>query len=565
MSKNHEVKGEDVGRNISESGDLKERTRTILSNFVAPDLSSPPAKGNDRSTTSDGTSKSTTDVTGEFDKGTSPKELAKQGKFRDLTATSTDAFLEVSKVGDKSTPKISVEMKDLTKESSEKPHFVISKTGEIDMLGDPEALNAKDIRIQLDRSEGQVYPTDKQKESADKLVKYLSERIKEQNPDSTQSGVEVSDSNSVLPPESRRNPNLRQSQSADMTPETQESVGNMSRFKGTRGGEMPMGNTRDYFPKRDVPQQADESKRAAAVKEAAAGLFNPDKSAPYETIRKSPQGDCRVGRYGFSGRQIDSWLSGLNLGEPPDPAKIAELIKQGKLPKGFTADSVKKLQAMANKMSSGETPNKEDMAIIPKDLQESMATQMVGKLQTTLGDNPGAIAAGMMTGKPPAEVTKADLLTPSGKQLEEAGQRLFDIATARQQSSDDNDKIQWTQDGKVSIGNGKWLSGSAGEAFVAAQKAAAADGITIRVNSAGRTFEQQQYLYENRGTKGISRTVALPGTSNHEDGNALDIANYQQAKPYLQRFGFVHGDGRGPISNDLVHFKFTGKNSNRYA
>ena len=565
MSKNHEAKGEDVGRNSGNSSDLKERTRTILSNFVAPDLSGPPAKGNDRSTTRDGAHVNTTDASGEFDKRSSPSELAKQGKFKDMTATSSDAFLEVSKVGDKSTPKISVEMKDLTKETSDKPHFVISKTGQIDMMGDPEALNAKDIRIQLDRSEGQLYPTDKQKESADKLVKYLSERIKEQNPDSTQSGVEVNDSNAVLPPESRRNPNLRQSQSADMTPETQESVGNMNRFKGTRGGEMPMGNTRDYFPKREVPQQPDESKRVVAVKEAAAGLFNPDKSAPYETVRKSPQGDCRVGRYGFSGRQIDSWLSGLNLGEPPDPAKIAELIKQGKLPKGFTADSVKKLQAMAGKLSSGETPNKEDMALMPKDLQESMATQMVGKLQSTLGDNPGAIAAGMMTGKPPTEVTKADLLTPSGRQLEEAGQRLFDIATARQQSTDDNDKIQWTQDGKVNIGNGKWLSGSAGEAFAAAQKAAAADGITIRVNSAGRTYEQQQYLYENRGTKGISRTVALPGTSNHEDGNALDIANYQQAKPYLQRFGFVHGDGRGPISNDLVHFKFTGKNSNRYA
>jgi len=562
MSKNHETPGDNVGSAPRDRADLGERTRMILGNFVAPDLSSRPSKPNDNGTTSSG---SNLDAAKILNAEYSPKELAKQGLFTDRTANRTEGYLEVPKLDDKSTPKISVEMENLSKPSSEKPHFVIAKNGQIEMLGDPETMNAKDIRVQLDRSEGQIYPTEEQKQSADKLVKYLSERIKENNPESLKSGIEISDSNSVLPSETRNNPELRQSRAADMTPETQESVGRMNRFKGTRGGEMPMGNTRDYFPKREVPRQANESDRQAAVKESVAGLFNPDKASPYETIRKSAEGDCRVGRYGFSGRQIGNWLSGLDLGEPPDPAKIAELIKQGKLPKGFTADSVKKLQAMANKMSSGESPTKEDMALLPKDLQETMATQMVGKLQTTLGDNPGAIAAGMMTGKPVTEVTKADIETPTGRQLEEAGQRLFDIANARQQSTDDNDKLQWSADGKVSIGNGKWLSGSAGEAFVAAQKAAAADGVTIRVNSAGRTYEQQQYLYENRGTKGISRTVALPGTSNHEDGNALDIQNFQEAKPYLQRYGFVHGDGRGPIANDLVHFKYTGKNRSRYA
>lgn len=545
----------------SVSGD---NTRAILSNFVARDMSGPPTGTRDVITTGDGTAAASS--TENFDPKASPKELARQGKFKDRTSTNAEASLEIPRLDDKTAPKISVQMEDLTKQPPDKPHFVVRKDGQIEMLGDPEALNAKDIKVQLERSEGQMYPSETQQAAAEKLVQYLSQRLKEQNPELAQSGVELDDKDAVVSPEARNNAGVRQPQGSEMSPETQQSVGNMNRFKGNNGGEMPMGNTRDYFPERDVPRQANESDQQAAVKEAVAGLFNPDKAEPYSTIRKSPHGDYRAGRYGFSGNQINNWLAGLDLGDPPDPAKIAELIKQGKLPKGFTADSVKKLQSMAQKMASGTAPSKEDIGLLPKEMQETMATDMVGQFKDKVGDNPGAIATGMMSGKPASELTQEDLTSPTGKQLTEAGQRLYDIASAKQQSEDGNDKLQWTQDGKVSIGNGKWLSGAAGQAFVAAQRDAAADGITIRVNSAGRTYEEQQYLYANRGTKGISRTVALPGRSNHESGNALDIANYNEAKPYLQKYGFVHGDGNGPISNDLVHFKYTGRNTNsRYA
>ncbi|MBA4073549.1 MAG: hypothetical protein C0508_00825 [Cyanobacteria bacterium PR.023] len=565
MSRNQEINPSNDGAEPTRQSNA-ERTRSVLSSFAARDLSSPPVGRSDAVTTGDATvsgpSAQTSDA---YDPKVSPAELVKQGKFKDRTATRQESVLEIPDLNDKTPPKISVGMEDITKQPPDKPHFVVKQNGDIEMFGDPEALKAKDIKIQLERNEGQLYPTDAQKAAAEKLVTYLSDRLKSQNPDLAKNGVELADNDAVVSPEARQNAGMRQPQSSQMSPETQQSVGNMNRFKGNNGGEMPMGNTRDYFPNRDVPRQANESDQQAAVKEAAAGLFNPDKSEPYSTIRKSPEGDHRVGRYGFSGRQIHNWLAGLDLGDPPDPAKIEELIKQGKLPKGFNADSLKKLQAMAQKMANGEAPSKDDMKLLPKEMQETMATDMVGQLKERLGDNPGAIAAGMMSGKAPSELTQEDLNSPTGKQLADAGQRLYDIATARQQSTDDNDKIQWNQDGKVSIGNGKWLSGAAGQAFIAAQKDAAADGVTIRVNSAGRTLEEQKYLYANRGTKGISRTVALPGRSNHESGNALDIANYQQAKPYLQKYGFVHGDGNGPISNDLVHFKYTGRSNTRYA
>ncbi|CAN5513021.1 hypothetical protein BH10CYA1_BH10CYA1_53190 [soil metagenome] len=534
----------------------------ILRGSVTHEISGPAGGRRDVATVSDGTGGSGgNNESGALDPRVAPKDHVKAGRIKDKTAPQTDASLEVPNLNDRTPPKISVGMEDLTKQPPDKPHFVVKKNGDIEMYGDPEALHAKDIKVQIERSAGQLYPTEEQKAAADKLVGYLSQRLKSQNPDLAKNGVEVSDNDAVVSPQTRQQERMRQpAENAGMSPETQQNVGNMNRFRGSNGGEMPMRNTNDYYPERDVPRQANESDRQAAVKEAVSGLFNADHDKPYATVRKSPDGDYRVGRYGFSGRQISNWLAGLDLGDPPDPAKIEELIKAGKLPKGFNADSLKQMQAMADKMDKGGAPSAEEMKLLPKEMQESMATDMIGHYKGKVGDDPGAISAAMISGKPASELTQADVSSPTFNQLKEAGQKLYDIAGVRQQPHQDTDTIKWTADGKVSIGDGKWLSGSAGQALMAAKADAAAHGVDIQINSAGRTFEEQTYLYNHRGSPGISNTVARPGTSNHEHGDAVDIANYQQAKPFLLKYGFVHGDGNGPISNDLVHFKFAGGN-----
>ncbi|MBA3995046.1 MAG: hypothetical protein C0469_16125 [Cyanobacteria bacterium DS2.3.42] len=533
---------------------------------VSPEIFGSSRRSGDGTTINDGTTSTASVSSGDsLDPKLAP---SKQRRIVDRTAGRAEASLEVPDINDNTPPKISLALQDLNQQPPDKPHFVVKKDGSIEMHGDPEAMRAKDIKIQLERSEGQLYPSEDQKKAAEELVSYLSQRLKSQNPELAKNGVELTDNAAVVSPEARQRNGMRQPQeNAGMTPETQQNVGNMNRFKGSNGGEMPMRNTNDYYPERSVPRQANENDQQAAVKEAVAGLFNADREKPYETVRKSPQGDYRAGRYGFSGRQINNWLAGLDLGDPPDPAKIEELIKAGKLPKGFNAESLKKLQSMAAKMGNGEAPSADDMKLLPKEMQETMATDMVGQFKERVGDNPGAIAAGMMSGKPAGELTQEDLTSPTGKQLTEAGQKLYDIAKVRQQPHEDTDTMKWTADGKVSIGDGKWLSGPAGQAFKAAQADARAHGVEIKVNSAGRTFEEQAHLYRNRGTPGISRTVARPGTSNHEHGDAIDVQNYAQAKPFLQKYGFVHGDGRGPIANDLVHFKFVGGrgDNTRYA
>ncbi len=528
--------------------------RRVLSNFAARDLSGPTESSTLIDKSQSQYSSATASLSDKFDVTKSPRELSRAGVFTDRTQANNDQVLEVPNIGDSATPKISVSMQNLQQSPPEKPNFVIRKDGRIEMYGDPEALNAKEIKVQLERQEGQLQPTVEQQQAADKLVEYLSQRIKDKNPSSP--NVELNDTDNVVSPEAKQQPNIRPPASqGDMSPETQRSVGNMNRFRGNNGGEMPMSNTNEYFPPRDVPRGANESDQQAAIKEAAAGLFNPDKQAPYETVRRAPNGDHRVGRYGFNHRQINNWLESL-LGDPPDPSKIEQLIKEGKLPKGFNAESLKKLQALSKKMEAGETPTKDDMKGLPNTLQESMATDMVSQYKAVLQDNPGAIAAAFASGKPASELTQEDISSPQGKQLTEAGQRLYDIASTRQQSQDTNDVLQWDQNGKVSIGNGKWLDGAAGNAFKRAQDLARADGVDIVVNSAGRTRGEQQDLYNRRGTPGVSRVVALPGTSKHEKGNALDIQNWQQAKKYLLAAGFQHGDGRGPISGDLVHFSY---------
>ncbi|MBS2010509.1 MAG: transglycosylase SLT domain-containing protein [Cyanobacteria bacterium SZAS TMP-1] len=224
-----------------------------------------------------------------------------------------------------------------------------------------------------------------------------------------------------------------------MTPQTREAVQNSNRLSGTHGIDMPRAATDGMMSHtRGIPRQPNETERTMGIKEAVAGLWRPDHDKPYETIRRHPDGGYRVGRYGFSGRQLHSFLDGL--GDPPDPALIEKLIKEGKLPKDF-AEKLKnpeflaKLKGMADKMDQGQAPAKSDVQnLLPKEAQEAIATHLMGQLKDKVGDNPGAISAGMLSGKAPKDVTAADLSSPEGQQLSAAGQRLYDVAMFQQRA-----------------------------------------------------------------------------------------------------------------------------------
>ncbi len=97
-----------------------------------------------------------------------------------------------------------------------------------------------------------------------------------------------------------------------------------------------------------------------------------------------------------------------------------------------------------------------------------------------------------------------------------------------------------------------YLQAGAKESLRAALRAGLKQQPNLRmtITSAFRTVAQQHILYQvyQRDPKLIP-LAAKPGNSNHEDGLAIDVNNYQAWKPYLLGHGWQWLGG-----NDPVHF-----------
>jgi len=94
---------------------------------------------------------------------------------------------------------------------------------------------------------------------------------------------------------------------------------------------------------------------------------------------------------------------------------------------------------------------------------------------------------------------------------------------------------------------GYYLEGDAASAFNAMYASAAADGVTLQVNSAFRTMEKQRALVASEGAYLQGGLAARPGFSPHQRGDAVDIESgggtneaYQWLEANRSRFGFVN-------------------------
>jgi hypothetical protein len=76
----------------------------------------------------------------------------------------------------------------------------------------------------------------------------------------------------------------------------------------------------------------------------------------------------------------------------------------------------------------------------------------------------------------------------------------------------------------------------------------AATGEHIKVNEAMRSRERQAELYA-RFKAGKGGRAAPPGKSFHETGNAVDVANWEKAGPYMRKYGF-----KNDLTDDRNHF-----------
>ena len=102
--------------------------------------------------------------------------------------------------------------------------------------------------------------------------------------------------------------------------------------------------------------------------------------------------------------------------------------------------------------------------------------------------------------------------------------------------------------------NGKFMEAQAGNRLRLLLKKAEADGIKLKIISAYRSFEYQQMLWERevshemwgglsyeKAVEKVGRTLALPGSSEHNTGLAVDlgfILRYPRLKEQMTGIDF---------------------------
>jgi hypothetical protein len=93
------------------------------------------------------------------------------------------------------------------------------------------------------------------------------------------------------------------------------------------------------------------------------------------------------------------------------------------------------------------------------------------------------------------------------------------------------------------IGDGEYLAAPAARAFTALRAAAARDGVTMGVNDAYRSLEDQERLAAQLGLYSQGGLAARPGTSTHGLGVSLDLDLDGAAQRWMQAnagaYGFV--------------------------
>jgi hypothetical protein len=101
----------------------------------------------------------------------------------------------------------------------------------------------------------------------------------------------------------------------------------------------------------------------------------------------------------------------------------------------------------------------------------------------------------------------------------------------------------------IGIG-GHRLYAPAAQAFMSMRAAAAAEGIDIGITDSYRTYEQQVDLAERKGLYSQGGYAAVPGTSKHGWGMAIDIDVDSAGQAWMRanagRFGFVENVPREP-------------------
>lgn len=339
------------------------------------------------------------------------------------------------------------------------PDFIVKKNGQIEAVGDFEAANKRQVVIQVERQPGQAAnPRAEQQKAIDNLTQYVYGRVSVRI-DVAASGLDIKDQYGLL--SNNLTAKIADGRLAGATvssgvdrsaysPETQRVMGGMDRFEAGTGGSLSPREVAEYFPRRDVGQQSDESNQVVHAKNGIAAMFNPDHDKPYETQRQNGDQGMAVGRYGLGAANFYNWL-GLSEGDLDEDnlaAAMADKAKHGKVSKEFAAKFKDKNFAhrfitSMKRMHDGKQLSSEELrTFVPKELQERVATDTVDSfLKSTQGDI-GKTALAMHLGKEPGQLSGEELNNKANKEYMQGAVRLTQFSEARR-NMNSGDQVEW--------------------------------------------------------------------------------------------------------------------------
>jgi len=173
-------------------------------------------------------------------------EMVKRGKFEDGRPQGekqkpTDRASSTE--GPQRTPEVRVEFSDASNRdhARAKPDFIVKKNGSIVAKSDFEK-HGGNVLIHLERDPGQLDPSKypAQAAAAERLLSYVSGRLKQDYPEAEKKGVRFHDDQNLISEKAERAIGLRNESAtaANMTPQTRHAIEEMRRFNGAGKGSM---------------------------------------------------------------------------------------------------------------------------------------------------------------------------------------------------------------------------------------------------------------------------------------------------------------------------------------
>lgn len=501
-----------------------------------------------------------------FDSHKSVSEHIKSGTFAketDRPALSVSKPLEVGKA-----PTIAVvyEEKGSKNQDSEKPNYIVKKDGTVSVVENPEGPpHAGRVVIQVERDAKQVgAPNVAQQKSIDALVDYQGDRIKQsfghalkEVPTGYGTGkqVEIEDPQNLVSDNVEQKfgnklpPDVSKLAATEISADVKQTSDSINRVQGSGGGHITIpresapgrragdstpAGVDQMIPPRSVPQAPRESDQIAAAKDAAASLFNPERSHPYQTIKENSDG-YRVGRYGLNQGFTMIGLAelmGVDLGNPPDFSKLQKFLKEhpGALSKAIeryadklnqdadkahlsgddlVRQSAKTLTTFSKSlqnpefcaqwtqflsdMKRGGQPITQDRLdkFMPKELQELIAEKGITHQAKLLGENPdklsdqgaGKIALSMLLGRTPNE---ADVKNSQYADYARTASNMFKLAESRMQNLGD---IEVTDaQGKIMASASRSVGQAMWQKYMNGGRLGCAASVSAVLNNAGFSY-----------------------------------------------------------------------------